>query len=78
MVYNSLLVLNNRVEQAWKNVYVQLKRLHDLIPRLVDMVHGYQQHEAELQEHLVMLRNEAKVAIGEAATACIPTLMASK
>ena len=78
MVYNSLLALKNRVEQAWKNVDVQLKRRHDLIPRLVDVVQGYQQHEAELQEHLVMLRNETKIAIGEAATACTPTVRALK
>ena len=78
MVYNSLLALKNRVEQAWKNVDVQLKRRHDLIPRLVEVVQGYKQHEAELHEHLVMLRNEAQVAIGDAATACTPTVMALK
>ena len=78
MVYNSLLALKNRVEQAWKNVDVQLKRRHDLIPRLVEVVQGYKQHEAELHEHLVMLRNEAQIAIGEAATACTPTVMALK
>ncbi|MEC9476703.1 MAG: LemA family protein [Planctomycetota bacterium] len=78
MVYNSLLALKNRVEQAWKNVDVQLKRRHDLIPRLVEVVQGYKEHEAELHEHLVMLRNEAQVAIGDAATACTPTVMALK
>lgn len=78
MVYNSLLALKNRVEQAWKNVDVQLKRRHDLIPRLVEVVQGYKQHEAELHQHLVMLRNEAQVSIGDAATACTPTLMALK
>jgi len=78
MVYNNLLALKNRVEQAWKNVDVQLKRRYDLIPRLVEVVQGYKQHEAELHEHLVLLRNESQIAIGDAATACTPTVMALK
>ncbi len=78
MVYNSLLALRNRVEQAWKNVDVQLKRRHDLIPRLVEVVQGYKQHETGLHEHIVMLRNEAQLAIGDTATACTPTVMALK
>ncbi|HIG04798.1 MAG TPA: LemA domain-containing protein [Planctomycetes bacterium] len=78
MVYNSLMSLRNRVEQAWNNVDVQLKRRHDLIPQLVEVVTGYQQHEARLQEHLVLLRNEAQIAIGEVATACTPSVNALK
>jgi len=78
MVYNSLLALRNRVEQAWKNVDVQLKRRHDLIPQLVEVVQGYQQHEVDLLEHVTNLRTEAQVAIGDTATACTPTLMALK
>ena len=78
MVYNSLLGLRNRVEQAWKNVDVQLKRRFDLIPRLVEVVKGYKQYEKEVQEELVLLRREGELSSSDVATACSPTLLALK
>ncbi|NDD39717.1 MAG: LemA family protein, partial [Verrucomicrobia bacterium] len=49
MVFNGLIDLRQRVRQAWAQVDVQLKRRHDLIPRLVATVTGLRDHEARLQ-----------------------------
>ncbi len=56
MVYNSLIGLRQRVEQAWSNVDVQLKRRHDLIPNLVAIVQGLRDYERTLQAELAALR----------------------
>ncbi len=58
-VYNSLVRLRNRVRQGWSQVDVQLKRRHDLIPRLVSCVSGYKSHEAALQTAVAELRAQA-------------------
>ena len=46
-VYNSLIVLRNRVNNAWAQIDVQLKRRYDLIPNLIETVKGYVKHERE-------------------------------
>ena len=56
MVYNSLVALRQRVAQAWSNVDVQLKRRHDLIPNLVDIVKGMRDYERTVQTELAELR----------------------
>ncbi|MBI2647975.1 MAG: LemA family protein, partial [Candidatus Wildermuthbacteria bacterium] len=48
--YNRLVVLRNRVKEAFSDIDVQLKRRHDLIPNLVETVKGYASHERELFE----------------------------
>lgn len=58
MVYNSLVTLRQRVEQAWANVDVQLKRRHDLIPTLVNIVKGMRDYEQTLQTELTQLRSQ--------------------
>ena len=43
-VYNGLIKLRNRTQEAWSDIDVQLKRRHDLIPNLVSSVKGYMTH----------------------------------
>lgn len=45
--YNSLVKLNERVDEAWSDITVQLKRRADLIPNLIEVVKGYAKHESE-------------------------------
>ncbi len=45
LIFNSLINLKNRVENAWSQIDVQLKRRYDLIPNLVNTVEGYMKHE---------------------------------
>jgi len=58
MVYNSLVVLGHRTEQAWSQVDIQLKRRHDLIPNLVKVIEGYKTHEEETQKAVTELRTQ--------------------
>lgn len=60
MVFNSMIDLGNRVKQAWANVDIQLKRRHDLIPRLVKIVEGFRDHEQKVQHLLAELRSQAQ------------------
>ncbi len=47
-MYNGLVVLRNRIENAWSQIDVQLKRRTDLIPNLLETVKGYAAHEKEV------------------------------
>ncbi|MGB9856520.1 MAG: LemA family protein [Dictyoglomaceae bacterium] len=70
-IYNRLVVLRNRVENAWAQIDVQLKRRYDLIPNLIETVKGYAAHEKEIFEKIAMYRAQmigAKTP-GEAAQA---------
>lgn len=58
-VYNSLVQLRQRVQNAWAQVDVQLKRRYDLIPNLVGAVKGYAQHEKATLESVTQARNMA-------------------
>lgn len=57
--YNKLISLKNQVANAWKQIDVQLKRRHDLIPNLVGTVKGAMQFERETLEAVVAARNQA-------------------
>jgi len=61
-MYNGLIKLKNRVEEAWSDIDVQLKRRHDLIPNLVETVKGYAKHESGTFEKVVEARNSAMAA----------------
>jgi LemA protein len=62
--YNGLVKLRNRVDDAWSQIDVQLKRRHDLIPNLVETVKGYAAHERETLDSVVQARNQAVTAAG--------------
>lgn len=57
--YNGLISLKNQVANAWKQIDVQLKRRHDLIPNLVNTVKGAMKFERETLEAVVAARNQA-------------------
>ena len=54
--YNALVRLNVRVDEAWSDITVQLKRRADLIPNLVEAVKGYAKHEKEVFENVTKAR----------------------
>ncbi len=56
--YNRLVRLRNRIEAAWSQIDVQLKRRYDLIPNLVETVKGYAAHENETLEAVVAARQK--------------------
>lgn len=58
-VYNGLITLKNRTQEAWSDIDVQLKRRYDLIPNLVESVKGYAKHEKELFTEVTKARTEA-------------------
>jgi len=58
-IYNSLIKLRNRTDEAWSDIDVQLKRRYDLIPNLVNTVQGYAKHERELFEKVTQARTAA-------------------
>ena len=58
-MYNGLITLKVRVDEAWSDIDVQLKRRHDLIPNLVSTVQGYATHEKELFEKVTAARTAA-------------------
>jgi len=56
MTYNRLVQLRNRVENAWSQIDVQLKRRYDLIPNLMETVKGYMKHEKTTLENITKYR----------------------
>jgi LemA protein len=67
--YNRLVSLKNQVANAWKQIDVQLKRRHDLIPNLVNTVKGAMDFERSTLEAVISARNKAVNATGVAQTA---------
>jgi LemA protein len=66
-IFNKLVSLKNRFENAFAQIEVQLKRRHDLIPNLVETAKGYIKHERETLEAVVAARNEAASMLANAA-----------
>jgi len=62
--YNGLVSLRNRIENAWAQIDVQLKRRYDLIPNLVETVKGYAAHERETLDAVITARNAGINATG--------------
>src|SRR5215471_10409550 len=67
--YNNLISLKNQVANAWKQIDVQLKRRHDLIPNLVSAVKGEMEFEQDTLEKVIQARNSAVAARGVADSA---------
>ena len=58
-MYNGLIQMRNRCDNAWSQVDVQLKRRYDLIPNLVETVKGYAKHEREVFQNVTDARSKA-------------------
>ena len=58
-IFNSLVRLKNRTNEAWSDIDVQLKRRYNLIPNLVNTVKGYAKHERDLFEEVTKARTAA-------------------
>lgn len=69
VTYNSLVTLRVRVEEAWSDITVQLKRRLDLVPNLVETVKGYAKHEAGVFEKVTEARASVMNAKGVQETA---------
>ncbi len=75
VLYNRLVRLRNRTDNAWAQVDVQLKRRYDLIPNLVETVKGYAAHEAGTFEAVVAARKTAQAADGVAEQAAAENML---
>lgn len=62
LIYNSLVALRNQVQNGWRQIDVQLRRRHDLIPNLVEAVKGYMQFERDTLTQVVEARAKAVAA----------------
>ncbi len=67
VTYNRLIALRNRIENAWSQIDVQLRRRYDLIPNLVETVKGYASHEKEVFQKVTEARAAMTNAQGVAA-----------
>lgn len=83
-IYNNMVTLRNRIDNAWQNIDAQLQRRGDLIPNLMETVMGYAEHEADTLRAVIAARNtmvaadspEEKVAADGALTGALHRLFA--
>ena len=61
-IYNKLVMLKNRMQEAWSGIDVFLKKRHDLVPNLVATVKGYATHEQQTLEEITRFRAQAMQA----------------
>ncbi|MDR3195883.1 MAG: LemA family protein [Endomicrobium sp.] len=63
--YNKFVALKNRVQEAWSDIEVQMKRRYDLVPNLVETVKGYAAHERNTFDAVIKARNAAMQITGD-------------
>lgn len=66
-IFNTLVTLKNRFQNAFSQIEVQLKRRYDLIPNIVETAKGYLKHESETLEAVIQARNVAQAGLQRAA-----------
>jgi LemA protein len=66
-IFNRLVTLKNRYQNAFAQIEVQLKRRYDLIPNLVEVARGYMKHERDTLEAVIQARNQAAGGLKQAA-----------
>jgi LemA protein len=74
-VYNGLVTMRQRVNQAFADIDVQLRQRHDLVPNLVETVKGYAAHERGTLDDVVKARNAAVAAQGPAQQAAAENML---
>src|SRR5690242_18946544 len=74
-VYNSLVSMRQRVNQAYADIAVQLRQRHDLVPNLVETVKGSASHERGKLDQVVKARNVAMTAQGPAQQAAADNML---
>jgi LemA protein len=74
-VYNGLVTMRQRVNQAFADIDVQLRQRHDLVPNLVETVKGYAAHERGTLDDVVKARNVAVAAQGPAQQAAAENML---
>lgn len=75
MVYNSFVRLRRRVDHAWSLIDIQLKRRHDVVRQVVDVVKGLRDYERKVQTEVAQLRSQAEAAprgAGAELRGCVP------
>src|SRR6202042_3895330 len=74
-IYNGLISMRQRVNQAFADIDVQLRQRHDLVPNLVETVKGYAAHERGTLDEVVKARNAAVAAQGPAQQAAAENML---
>src|SRR3954449_10843273 len=69
LTYNALVALRHQIQNAWKQIDVQLKRRYDLIPNLIETVKGYLQYEQDTLQKVIDSRSRAIASTGIKETA---------
>jgi LemA protein len=75
-IYNKLIKMRIRVDEAWSDIDVQLKRRYDLIPNLVETVKGYAKHENQTFQEVMEARSKATAINVDASSASAEDMMA--